>query len=252
MTENTLYITGAGVSAESGIPTFRGTDGLWTVGSQNYTPQEMATRQMYLSHPDEFLLWYFKRFASYRHIKPNTVHHWLADKQLVTQNIDGLDGKAGNTGYVPIHGRLDKVTVLHEQGLDVPLIDAPWEDVAVACDDMDDETRLTPVLLDAFKISKTTLTPEPDVSLKPFVLLFDEYYTDLYRMSEAEHLIQEAQRVVFMGTSFSVNITSIALRTAISNQALIEVVDPQPIDLGYGRVEYHEMTAADYVLERSE
>ncbi|MBT6266855.1 MAG: sirtuin [Tateyamaria sp.] len=252
MTKNTLYITGAGVSAESGIPTFRGTDGLWTVGSQNYTPQEMATRQMYLSHPDEFLLWYFKRFASYRHIKPNTVHHWLADKQLVTQNIDGLDGKAGNTGYVPIHGRLDKVTVLHEQGLDVPLIDAPWEDVAVACDDMDDETRLTPVLLDAFKISKTTLTPEPDVSLKPFVLLFDEYYTDLYRMSEAEHLIQEAQRVVFMGTSFSVNITSIALRTAISNQALIEVVDPQPIDLGYGRVEYHEMTAADYVLEGSE
>ena len=252
MTENTLYITGAGVSAERGIPTFRGTDGLWTVGSQNYTPQEMATRQMYLSHPDEFLLWYFKRFASYRHIKPNTVHHWLADKQLVTQNIDGLDGKAGNTGYIPIHGRLDKVTVLHEQGLDVPLIDAPWEDVAVACDDMDDETRLTPVLLDAFKISKTTLTPEPDVSLKPFVLLFDEYYTDLYRMSEAEHLMQEAQRVVFMGTSFSVNITSIALRTAISNQALIEVVDPQPIDLGYGRVEYHEMTAADYVLERSE
>ena len=121
--DNTLYITGAGVSAESGIPTFRGTDGLWTVGSQNYTPQEMATRQMYLSHPDEFLLWYFKRFASYRHIKPNAVHHWLADKRLVTQNIDGLDGKAGNAAYVPIHGRLDKVTVLHEQGLDVPLID---------------------------------------------------------------------------------------------------------------------------------
>ena len=98
MKNNTLYITGAGVSAESGIPTFRGTDGLWTVGSQNYTPQEMATRQMYLSHPDEFLLWYFKRFASYRHIKPNAVHYWLTDKRLVTQNIDGLDGKAGNAG----------------------------------------------------------------------------------------------------------------------------------------------------------
>ena len=145
--DNTLYITGAGVSAESGIPTFRGTDGLWTVGSQNYTPQEMATRQMYLSHPDEFLLWYFKRFASYRHIKPNAVHHWLADKRLVTQNIDGLDGKAGNAAYVPIHGRLDKVTVLHEQGLDVPLIDAPWEDVASACDDLEDNERLTPILL---------------------------------------------------------------------------------------------------------
>ena len=111
MNERISYINGAGVSAKSGIPTFRGTDGLWTVGSQNYTPQEMATRQMYLSHPDEFLLWYFKRFASYRHIKPNAVHHWLADKRLVTQNIDGLDGKAGNAAYVPIHGRLDRATL---------------------------------------------------------------------------------------------------------------------------------------------
>ena len=248
--DNTLYITGAGVSAESGIPTFRGTDGLWTVGSQNYTPQEMATRQMYLSHPDEFLLWHFKRFASYRHIQPNAVHHWLADKRLVTQNIDGLDGKAGNAAYVPIHGRLDKVTVLHEQGLDVPLIDAPWEDVAAACDDLEDNERLTPILLDAFKISKATLTPERNVSLKPFVLLFDEYYTDLYRMSEAEDWMHDAQRIVFMGTSFSVNITSIALRTALSNEAVIEVVDPQPIDLGYERIEYHRMTAADYVSDR--
>ena len=251
MIDRTLYITGAGVSAESGIPTFRGKDGFWTVGSKNYTPQEMATRQMYLSHPDEFLLWYFKRFASYRHIKPNTVHHWLADKRLVTQNIDGLDGKAGNTAYVPIHGRLDKVTVFHEQGLDVPLIVAPWEDVAAICDDLDDSARLASALLDAFKISKKTLTPEPDVSLKPFVLLFDEYYTDLYRMSEAEDLMNDAQRIVFMGTSFSVNITSIALRTALANDAAIEVVDPQPIDLGYEMIAYHRMTAAEYVSDRS-
>ena len=41
-----LFITGAGVSASSGIPTFRGNDGFWTVGSKNYTPQEMATRMM--------------------------------------------------------------------------------------------------------------------------------------------------------------------------------------------------------------
>ena len=250
MEECTLYITGAGVSAESGIPTFRGSDGFWTVGSNNYTPQEMATRQMYLSHPEEFLTWYFKRFAYYRHVQPNAVHHWLADKRLVTQNIDGLDGKAGNAAYVPIHGRLDKVTVLHEQGLDVPLIDAPWEHVAAVCDDLDDNSRLTPILMDAFKISKTTLTPEPNVSLKPFVLLFDEYYTDLYRMSEAEDWMRNAQRVVFMGTSFSVNITSIALRTALATDADIEVVDPQPIDLGYERIEYHRMTATEYISDR--
>mgnify|MGYP001204096916 FL=1 len=51
-----LFITGAGVSADSGIPTFRGTDGFWTIGSDNYTPQEMATRSMYENFPEQFLL----------------------------------------------------------------------------------------------------------------------------------------------------------------------------------------------------
>ena len=63
--------------------------------------------------------------------------------------------------------------------------------------------------------------------------------------------MNNAQRIVFMGPSFSVNITSIALRTVLSNEAAIEVVDPQPIDLGYERIEYHKMTAADYVSDRS-
>ena len=174
-----------------------------------------------------------------------------APKRLVTQNIDGSVSKAWNAAYVPIHGRLDKVTVLLEQGLDVPLIDAPWEDVAAACDDLDDNARLTPVLLDAFKVSKTTLTPEPNVSLEPFLLLLDKYDTNLYRISETENWMHEAQRIGFMGTSFSVNITSIALRIAISYEAATGVADPQPIDLGYERIEYGKMTAAEYVSERS-
>ena len=75
-----LFITGAGVSASSGIPTFRGTDGFWTIGSINYTPQQMATRQMYEYDPVQFLLWYYKRFATYKDSKPNTVHNWLSDR----------------------------------------------------------------------------------------------------------------------------------------------------------------------------
>ena len=82
-----LYITGAGVSAESGIPTFRGKDGFWTIGSKNYTPQEMATRYMYENNPIEFLVWYYKRFAKYRNILPNKVHKWLSKKKLIKYTI---------------------------------------------------------------------------------------------------------------------------------------------------------------------
>ena len=242
-----LYITGAGVSAKSGIPTFRGKDGFWTIGSVNYTPQEMATRAMYLTHPDEFLLWYFRRFASYRHIQPNNVHDWLAGKKLITQNIDGLDGKAGNADYIPIHGRLDKVTVLHSQGDEVDLIDAPWEKVVATCSNLENDAEVKAALLEAFKISKTTLAPAVEHSLKPFVLLFDEYYTELYRMSLAESWMREAEHFVFMGTSFSVNITNIALRYALASGAKIEVVDPEPVDLGFKGITYHQMTAQTYV-----
>ena len=241
-----LFITGAGVSKDSGIPTFRGADGFWTIGSSNFTSQEMATRKMYCENPAEFLLWYYKRFASYRHILPNEVHFWLADKNLITQNIDGLDGKAGNTQYISIHGRLDKVTVFQKQENIVPLHDAPWDIVANSQIDLDDDTKLKRLLLELFKIKDH---PEDGHSLKPFVLLFDEYYTELYRISEAEQEMQSADSVVFMGTSFSVNITSIALRYALRNNAKIEIVDPDPVDLNISGIEYHRMTANEYISE---
>ena len=146
----------------------------------------MATRQMYLSYPEEFLLWYYQRFASYRHVQPNEVHHWLSDKNLITQNIDGLDDKAGNHTYIPIQGRLDKVSVLHEKGMPGSIEDAPWEEIARSFAQSDDEVYVKAILLDAFRILRKTLAPESMVSLKVFVLLFAEYYTEIYRISEAE------------------------------------------------------------------
>ncbi len=233
---NTLYITGAGVSAESGIPTFRGRDGFWTVGSKNYTPQEMATRQMYQHHPIEFLSWYYHRFATYRHHGPNAVHYWLADKNLITQNIDGLDGKAGNQDYIAIHGRLDQMTLYHDQGDPVDILATPWDDV--------DDNNLQPSLLALFNINDA---PVINHSFKPFVLLFDEYYTDLYRTSEAQQRMLDADRIVFMGTSFSVNITQMALDIAVTNAISIEIVDPEPVQLNYPNVRYHRMEASEYI-----
>jgi len=244
---DTLYITGAGVSADSGIPTFRGEDGFWSVGSKNYTPQQMATRQMYITKPDEFLLWYYKRFVKYRNLKPNSVHEWLSNKSLITQNIDGLDYKAGNKSFIPIHGSLNKVTTFETQEYVTDLKEAPWDKVQAACKTSEDDNLLRKVLLEAFNISTQTLTPQLHKSLKPFVLLFDEYYTDLYRISEADIMFNTAKKFVFIGTSFNVNITEIALRAAVSRNCEIEVVDPEPVDLNISGVKYLKMRAADYI-----
>lgn len=295
----TLYVTGAGVSADSGIPTFRGEDGYWMIGSANYTPQEMATRQMYEGDPGQFLLWYYRRFAAYRHVPPNDVHRWLADQcnarvdgkpraRLITQNIDGLDGRAGNRDYVCIHGRLDMMTLYDDQDrlhraaaaqdnlLDSDiLVPAPWDDVpaalratGAASDDPDTapDGEMMAALCHLCRIAGAghggaghggaghggaSFQPQMGVSLKPYVLLFDEYYTDLYRMGTAEAWLAEAERMVFIGTSFSVNITAIALRTAIQRGIPVEIVDPQPVDLGIpdgmADITYHRMTAKEWV-----
>ncbi|OUS26083.1 sirtuin [Gammaproteobacteria bacterium 45_16_T64] len=236
---DTLYITGAGVSAESGIPTFRGEDGFWTIGSKNYTPQEMATRAMYENNPAEFLSWYYHRFATYRNHGPNAVHYWLADKNLITQNIDGLDGKAGNKNYIAIHGRLDQMTLYHQQGENVSLLSTPWDDI--------DETQLVESLFSTFNIDTTSQRPKIDASFKPYVLLFDEYYTELYRITEAQQRMRSAERIIFIGTSFSVNITQMALDIAMKKKTPIEIVDPNAIMIPYGGVTYHRMTASEYI-----
>ena len=237
---NTLYITGAGVSSESGIPTFRGEDGFWTIGSVNYTPQEMATRKMYQSNPVQFLSWYYHRFATYRNHGPNEVHRWLADKNLITQNIDGLDGKAGNENYIAIHGRLDQMTLYHHQGEPVEVLSTPWDTVVATDDQCEQESEL----LDLFRIEET---PRINYSYKPFVLLFDEYYTDLYRISEAQQRMEQAEKIVFMGTSFSVNITQMALQVAASNNIPVEIIDPNPVNIGYELATYYPMKASEYI-----
>lgn len=278
----TLYITGAGVSADSGIPTFRGEDGYWTIGSKNYTPQEMATRHIYETRPGQFLLWYYRRFAAYRNVPPNDVHRWLASQcnsgvaHLITQNIDGLDGRAGNSDYVCIHGRLDMMTAyddqdaLHAATTGLPnifasdvLIPAPWDDVPGALRDTgadtDDPAIASDSALEAALLRLCCIDgdagPRPGQSLKPYVLLFDEYYTDLYRMGTAERWMAEASRMVFIGTSFSVNITAIALRSAITRGIPVEIVDPRPVDLGIPEgmadVSYLAMTAKEWVEAKS-
>ena len=100
-----LVLTGAGISAESGIPTFRGREGYWVVGSRNYMPAEMATHEMFEAAPEDVWRWYLSRFGAVRGAEPNAGHHAIAALEralgdrftLVTQNIDGLHRRAGSS-----------------------------------------------------------------------------------------------------------------------------------------------------------
>lgn len=100
-------LTGAGISAESGIPTFRGPDSLW----QNYRPEELATPQAFARNPQLVWEWYDWRRGLIAAAAPNPGHHALVtlaeraqELTLITQNVDGLHDRAGSSGVLKVHG----------------------------------------------------------------------------------------------------------------------------------------------------
>jgi len=104
-----LVITGAGVSAESGIPTFRGRDGYW----RNLDPAKLATPEAFARDPELVWQWYRERRERIRAAQPNAAHHAIAklarhaeEFLLVMQNVDDLHARAGlpNEKMVQIHG----------------------------------------------------------------------------------------------------------------------------------------------------
>ena len=121
-----VVLTGAGISAESGIPTFRGPDGYWTVGSRNYRAEELATMQAFSRLPREVWGWYLYRHAVCAAAAPNPAHEalvelentWMDRFTLVTQNVDGLHLRAGNSPErtYQIHGNLNRVRCARECG----------------------------------------------------------------------------------------------------------------------------------------
>ena len=105
-----VVLTGAGISAESGLPTFRDADGLW----EGHRPEEVASPEAYDRDPDLVLRFYDMRRAALDRVEPNAAHHALArleqelgdDLFLVTQNVDDLHERAGSRRVHHLHGRL--------------------------------------------------------------------------------------------------------------------------------------------------
>jgi NAD-dependent deacetylase len=123
-----VVLTGAGISAESGVPTFRGADGLW----QRYRAEELATPDAFAADPQLVWEWYDWRRGIINKAEPNAGHLAIAEMErifplfsLITQNVDGLHRRAGNKKIIEIHGNLWQLRCVRDgrvlEDLRVPL-----------------------------------------------------------------------------------------------------------------------------------
>ena len=117
-------LTGAGISAESGVPTFRGQGGLW----RSYRAEDLATPQAFRRDPALVWQWYDWRRSIIGACRPNAAHQALVDMEesldafvLVTQNVDGLHGLAGSRRVLELHGNIWRLRCTQE-------CSPPWED----------------------------------------------------------------------------------------------------------------------------
>lgn len=103
-----LFFTGAGISAESGVATFRGKDGLWS----KLKPEELANFKAFMKNPDMVWEWYQYRRQIVENTEPNAGHYAIAELEkfykvdVVTQNVDNLHARAGSTNIDELHGSI--------------------------------------------------------------------------------------------------------------------------------------------------
>jgi len=111
--QRVVVFTGAGVSAESGIPTFRGAGGLW----RNYRAEDLATPEAFARDPFLVWQWYEWRRGLIRDAQPNAAHRAVArlpNAVVVTQNVDGLHARGGATNIIELHGNIFRLRCVRE------------------------------------------------------------------------------------------------------------------------------------------
>lgn len=109
--ENVVAFSGAGISSESGVPTFRGTDGIWS----KFKPEELANFDAFMSNPELVWEWYRHRKEIISRVQPNAAHRALARMEqiyrrfaVITQNIDNLHQRAGSRTVHELHGNIER------------------------------------------------------------------------------------------------------------------------------------------------
>lgn len=171
-----VVLTGAGISAESGIRTFRDADGLWN----SYRIEEVASPEAWSRDPDLVLEFYNMRRKQLFEVNPNAAHKALAefeksfDVQIITQNVDDLHERAGSTRVLHLHGELKKARSTVDESL---VYDLPgWE------------------------LKRGDLC-EKGSQLRPHIVWFGEPVPEIMA---ATALVQKAELFLVIGTSLSV------------------------------------------------
>jgi NAD-dependent deacetylase len=226
-----LFLTGAGISAESGIPTFRGEEGYWRIGSRNYFPEELATRTAFERMPDEIWGWYLYRRSVCRAASPNAGHLALAELErslvergegerflLVTQNVDGLHLRAGNTPARTnqIHGNLDLMRSVDD-----------WEHAVFPLPrELGERWERGRSLREE---ERALLVCPKGRPCRPHVLWFDESYDEeRFRFGSTLRAVERAGVVVVVGTSGGTNLPSMIVRRSAELGTPLLVVNREP------------------------
>lgn len=208
-----LVLTGAGISAESGIPTFRGADGLW----EGHHLEDVATPEAFDRNPVLVHQFYNERRgrSPTAHIEPNAAHLALAEFEqrhdddflLVTQNIDNLHQRAGSKNVLAMHGELLKARCLDTGKL------FDWnKDLSLETPHPDDPKRLG--------------------RLRPHVVWFGEMPIGLQEIDEAA---RQADLFVAIGTSAVVYPAAGIVQSTRSDCRRVEInLDPTPLSLAFG------------------
>ncbi|HEY8375377.1 MAG TPA: Sir2 family NAD-dependent protein deacetylase [Nannocystis sp.] len=223
-----VILTGAGLSADSGLPTFRGPEGYWTVGSAVYAPEEIATRAAWNRMPVEVWRFVQRLLRACAGAAPNPGHHAIAELDrhfgdrcvTITQNVDGLHHKAGN--------HPDRVLSIHGDGAYV----------RCGADCSLDLLPLPPAVLGADFDPATDPSlrcPRCGAMLRPHALFFDEFYSEaLYRSDSALRAAREATLLLVVGTAGATTLPGAIAGLAANAGATI--IDINPHDGPFARL----------------
>jgi len=201
MKKKLVVLSGAGISAESGIQTFRDSDGLW----EGHNVMDVATPEGYRKNPALVLDFYNQRRQQLLTVQPNEAHVILAelekdfDVQIITQNVDDLHERAGSSKVLHLHGELLKVR----------------------------STQNPDYIVDWKTDLKLTDRDENGYNLRPHIVWFGEAVPAL---DEAVDLTSKAELFLVIGTSLQVY-PAAGLVDFVPKKAPIYYIDPKPIQL---------------------